>query len=171
MRAILYNNGVEVRRGNYPDLEIKLIPLPAGYEWKLIFEQPRPTLTPIQNLVREEQDNDNSHPDYPHLKMIEVVYTVVKKSDAEIIALLEAREDNANQSLMSHTDRLKIMVLYMAIVNRKVNGDPINAKMQAILDKVDARALKLWQNDTNLENKLNELSQGGNPNIDDGWQS
>lgn len=177
MRAILYKNGIEERRGNYPDVEMKLInfnikgqPNPDDYEWKLLIKGVKPSITEIERLEYSEVDNDTSNVDYPHLKQIDIVYTKIRKSDAEIISLIENAENNANESLVKYVDRLKVMVLYMAIVHRKLNGDPINVKMQDILDKGDAYAVKLWDNDTNLKSKLTDLSNGLDININDGWQ-
>ena len=170
MKAILYNNGLEVRRANYPDLEMRLIDLPDGYEWKLLISGVKPSITEIERLVKSEVDNNTNNEDYPHLKQIDIVYTKVRKSDAEIITLLENAENNANESLVKFVDRLKVMVLYMAIVHRKASGLNITAKMQTILDKGDNYALKLWENDTNLQSKLTDLSNGLDININDGWQ-
>ena len=171
MKAILFKDGVEIRRvSDYlkVDTEMKVKnSMPAGYEWKLLIEGTRPTVTPIHNLVKAEVDNDTTNIDYPDFKQIDVEYSVVTKPEAEIINLIEQAENNANEQLINNVDRLKVMMLYMAIVHRKLNGDPINAKMQAILDKGDAYAVKLWQNDTNLKAKLADLN---NVQIDTGWQ-
>lgn len=170
MKAILYKDGVEQRRDNYPDVEMRLIDLPSGYEWKLLIDDVKPNYNQhLERLVRTEVDNDVSNVDYPHLKQIDVVYNIVRKSDEEITKQLIQQEDNANQSLLDYSDRLKTMVLYMAILNRKIDGGNITQKMQNILDKVDAKAIKLWQNDTNLKAKLAELANGQDPDINNGW--
>ena len=170
MKAILYKDGIEIRRVNdyaKVDVNMQLNPnLPANFEWKLLYENPKPSILEIERLVRTEEDYNSPHPDYPHLKRVDVIYTKERKSDAEIIEMIENAENNANEQLINNKDRLKVMVLYMAIVHRKLNGDPINAKMQSILDKGDAYAIKLWQNDTNLNNKLADLT---NVEIDTGW--
>lgn len=169
MKAILYKDGIEQRRAEYPDLEIKAIDLPSGYEWKLLIEGVKPNFTELERLERTEVDNNISNSDYPHLKQIDIVYTKVRKSDDVIIGMIENAENNANEQLINHIDRLKVMVLYMALVHRKLNGDTITPKMQVILDKGDVYATKLWQNDTNLSNKLQELANNQDPNINTGW--
>ena len=108
--------------------------LEEGYEWKLLLEGEKPPYNvSLERLERAEVDNNNTHPIYSHLKVIDIVYSVVRKSNAEITRLIENAENNANELLISHTDRLKFMFLYIAVVHRKLNGDPINAKMQEIL--------------------------------------
>ena len=179
MKAILYKNGIEQRRvKDYQlidinmglvDFSIKGQPNPDNWEWKLLVEGVKPTITNLERLQRSEVDNDTSNATYPIFKQIDIVYTKERKPDAEITSLIENAESNANEFLISYVDRLKVMVLYMAIVHRKVQGLNISAKMQAILDKGDTYALKLWQNDTNLKNKLQKLADGQDPDINTGW--
>lgn len=169
MSARLFKDGIKVRDGKYPDLEMRAIDLPDGYEWKLFLESDKPTITDIEKLERSEVDNDNSHPDYPHLKVIDIVYTKVKRSDDDIISMINSYENNANEQLIGHTDRLKSMYLYMSIVNRKLDGLTISTKMQKVLDKGDEKAIKIWKNDTKLKSKLKDLSDGKNPNVKTGW--
>ena len=174
MKAILFKDGTEVRRvSDYSKIDRRMrkkADLPAGYEWKLLVDGVRPTITSVENLVRAEVDNGTTNVDYPHLKQIDVEYSAVRKNDADIEELIEQAESNANESLIKNVDRLKTMVLYMAIVHRKLNGGNINAKMQIILDKGDDYALKLWRNDGNVESKKQELTNGQDPDIDTGWQ-
>ena len=171
MKAILYKDGIEIRRVNdysKVDTQMRVKPdLPNNYEWKLLYENAKPTVSQLERLVRAEEDNDLLHNDYPDFKKIDVVYTAVRKSDAEIEELIKQAENNANEQLINQVDRLKVMVLYMAIVHRKVNGDNITTRMQEILDKGDAYATKLFQNDNTLQSKLSDLT---NVNLDTGWQ-
>jgi len=176
MRAILFKNGVEVRRGDYPDGEMKLIdfnikgqPNPDNYEWKLLVEGVRPVISSIQNLIRAEVDNDISNIDHPHLKQIDVVYSAIKKPDVEILSLIENAESEANESLIKNVDRLKTMMLYMALERRDRMGLNITNKMQAILDKGDEYALKLWQNDAELKKKIRQVIDGENVDINSDW--
>lgn len=172
MKAILFKDGVEIRRVNdylKVDTGMNLVNMPAGYEWKLLVEGVKPPVSEIENLSHTEVDNNTSNADYPHLKQIDVVYTVERKPDAELNQSIENAENNANEQLINYTDRLKVMMLYMAIVHRKLNGDTITAKMQAILDKGDNYALKLWQNDTELEAKLQQVVNGEDVDINSNW--
>lgn len=171
MKAIKYRNGIEEDRGEYPRMDMEPVKgLESGLEWKLIVEDTRPLFKiDLEKLERVETDNDNSHDVYTHLKVIDVTWNVVRKSDAEITKMIKDAENMANESLVKYTDRLKFMFLYMGIVNRKVDGDNINSKMQTLLDNLDAKLVKLWQNDTELQAKLQQLSDGQDPDIYNNW--
>ncbi len=172
MKAILYKNGIEERRvSDYLkiDTEMKANTLPIGFEWKLLVEGIKPIFNYLEHLQRSEVDNDTTNADYPNFKQIDVVWTKIRKSDAEITMLIEKAESKANESLVKYVDRLKVMVLYMALERRDRKGLTITAKMQTILDKGDAYAVKLWQNDTNLKTKLQELADGQDLDINTGW--
>lgn len=177
MKANLYKNGIVIRQNvDYPNLDMSLIdfsikgqPNPDNFEWKLLIEGVKPTITVLERLQRSEVDNNTSNATWPHLKQIDIVWTKVRKSDAEITVMIQDAENGANENLIDYIDRLKFMFLYTAIVHRKLEGDTINGKMQTILDRGDAKAVKLWQNDTNLKAKLQELANSQDPDINTGW--
>lgn len=176
MIVILYKNGIEVKRGLaskiYPVRNMGVVDtLESGLEWKILVEGVKPTISEIENLVKNEVDNDTFHAVHTHLKQIDVVYTAERKSDAEINEIIKQAENSANENLINYTDRLKTMVLYMAIVHRKLNGNPINAKMQTILDKGDGYATKLWLNDTELKAKLQQVIDGQDTDINSNWNN
>ena len=71
-KAILFSNSSEIRRiSNYTkiDLEMKVVELPNGYQWKLMLEMDKPSYdVNLERLICSETNTDDPHPDYPDFK-------------------------------------------------------------------------------------------------------
>lgn len=173
MKAILFENGVELKRANYPRKDIGPIPdLLPGLEWKLIVEANRPQIdTRTHKYVKSENNTNASHPDYPHLKQYQIFYNVVPKSNVELQQVVKELEKEANEQILAEQTRMKYIILGLGILIRKSNGINITAKEQTILDKILAKAINVWQNDTTLQAKLDEINNSTVPDPDTGWNT
>jgi len=174
MIVILFKNGIEVKRGKaekiYPVKNMGVCEsLDADLEWKILVEGVKPTITEIERLVKTEEDNDTQHDTYTHLKQIDAIYTVERKDDGELEILIREAEKNANEQLIDTETRLKLTVLYVALERRERQGLNITPKMQEVLDKGDEYATKLWLNDTELKNKLQQVINNENVDINANW--
>jgi hypothetical protein len=173
MRAILFKNGKEVRRGTYPRKDMALMPeLKQGLEWKIIREGAIPSYDSRTHTILSNEINTNdSHPDYPHLSVFNINYTKKQKINSVIEEAYEKVEKDSNEQILKENKRLKFIVLGLGILIRKSNGITITAKEENILDKILTKATNVWHNDSLLKDKIENLRLGDLPDLDDGWNT
>lgn len=102
MKAILYDNGVEVKRAEYPREDMALVyNLQVGLEWKLIEQLNVPVYDSLTHRIQyRETATDLPHPDYPHLKKVVIDYEVIALTQLEIDKILADAldlEDEVNE--------------------------------------------------------------------------
>jgi hypothetical protein len=85
-------------------------------------------------------------------------------------SVLEA-ENDANYKVFPNNKQLKYIVLSLAIIDRKASGLTISPKQQAILDKLQAKAQKIWTNHIAGETKATAVTAGQLVDLDAGWES
>lgn len=111
-----------------------------------------------------------AHPDYPHLREYLITYDTTRKPDEEITVSITNAEQNANEGVFPYTKQLKIMLLGLGVLFRRVEGMQLTVKEQTIADTVLSIATKVWNNDTAMRAKVQELADSIEPNIDEGWE-
>lgn len=159
-------------RGKYPRHDMQPINnLEADVEWLILYEpSPRPTVDErLYDVVRNESITTTPHPDYPHLNQFLISYSTTQKVDAEIERMLEAVELQANETHFPVEQHLKYLTLGLGVVIHFMEGNTPTAKMIVVKDKIKALALRLWNNDQVLQNKVTELSGGTLPDPDTNW--
>jgi len=134
----------------------------------------KPTFdTRLYNLQinREQGTGDNEfHPTYPNLRQWRITYELIQKSDDEIKEAITDEEEIANNSVFPNKKQLKNIVLALAILNRKINGVNLIQRELDMLDNIHAKAMKIWLNEQNADEKIAIVDAGGIPNLDDGWE-
>lgn len=92
-----------------------------------------------------------------------------KRSDAEIIENIKNAEDLANNNVFPTTKQLKYMALGIAVLNRKIDGATLTSKEENLLQIIHQKAVDIWQNDQNMRDKITQLNNQQEPDLDDGW--
>lgn len=173
MKAILFRNGIEFKRTQYPRRDIGVIEdLSAGLEWKLIVENTIPVYdNRTHNLAVTENNTDTPHPVYTHLKQYTITYSPVRKSDSEIVEQIELAEEEANKLITNAKNRFKYIIIGMGILERKAQGQNITTKMQDVLDKITNKAINMWLNDDESTAKQAIANSGLTPDLDSDWNT
>jgi len=173
MKAILFKEGIEVKRAPYPRADMALLEGQKSYiEWKLIVENAIPTYDRrTHNLVITEDNTNDPHPTYTHLKQYTITYSTVKKSNAQIVDEVILAEEEANKTILSNKNRFKYLAIGLAILERKAEGQNITPKMQNILDIITTKATNMWLNDTEADTKKATANADGVPDLDAGWNT
>ena len=173
-KAILFSNSSEIRRvKNYTliDLEMKVVDLPTGYQWKLMVEGVKPSYDAnLERLICTETNTDDPHPDYPDFKAVVCNYVSERKSDNEIIQSIEALKQSANQILIEvngQSEELQYLTLYALI--RLQMGQSVPPAANAIRLKVEDIAQKIIANGVHAENLITQINNGQSPDINTGW--
>lgn len=168
MKAVLIKNGVIIKRGQYPRTDMNtIINLEDGLEWLLINEDTIPTYdSRIYNLVTTETITGTPHPIYPNINQLHVTYSLLKRSNEEIESNIIDAENSANSQVVPNKEQLKLLLLGVAI---SLENLTLTGKKELIKNRLVNLALKIWNNDTNMKAKIQDLANGNPLNLDDGW--
>lgn len=170
MKAILYKDGLEIKRGKYPRMDMDFIEgLEDGLEWKLIIEAEKPPITNLEKLEPIETVTNDPHDIHTHLKVVNVTWNVVRKSDEEIIQLIKQAKTIANSGVFGAEHTEEIMLLALGALIKLARAETIPGKADVLLDKILNKAVKVWQNDTVIKNKLEQLANSEDVNINTDW--
>ena len=173
MKAILFKDGIEFKRAQYPRKDMALlVGQEINLEWKLIVEDAIPNYDKrTHTLVKTEDNSDTPHPTYPHLKQYLITYATQKRSNAQIVDEVTLAEEEANKAILSNKNRFKILAIGLAILERKAEGQNVTVKMQNVLDLITAKATNMWFNDTEADAKKAIANANGVPDLDANWNT
>lgn len=147
--------------GLAPDLEycVKRTPFPIPeYDPRLT------NLVTIQNLG----DYDT---EYPQLLQWITTYELQDRTIEEKKISVEESEADANFGVFPTNKHLKLLALSVAIIDRKASGLTINATQQAILDLLQDKAQRIWNNHVTAQNKKAELDANNPVDLDTDWET
>ena len=129
---------------------------------------PRLVLLQVSQQPSAEAEFDEQ---YPTQRMWLTTYSLVERSTDDKAISVDESENDANYQVFPTREQLKHIVLAIAIVDRKASGLTITAKQQLILDKVQSKAAKIWNNHVVSEAKKAELIQGLEVDLDADWEN
>jgi len=98
-------------------------------------------------------------------------YTVVDRSNEEKDVTIEEMKNDANIQVFPPNKHLEYLTMYAIIVRREFLGLSITPNQQAILDKVEAKGLKMWQNHITESTKKQAVIDDQPLNIDEDWET
>ena len=170
--AILFKNGIEEKRNHYPRMDMQpIIGLEADLEWKLLIDSEKPVYDAnLERLVKSEDNTDDPHPVYPHLKTVIANYVSERKTDNEIIQSIENLKQSANQQIIyaqGQSEELQYLTLYALI--RLAKGQSVPPAANLIALTVEDIAQGILANGVNAEVLINEINLGNSPDINTGW--
>lgn len=122
----------------------------------------------LQATYMVSEDFDSEH--QTNRKWLEIFGLADRTIEEQIISVNEA-ENFANYGVFPIDKHLKYIAITLAILDKKSRGLTISTKEQSILDKVNAKALRIWNNHILGEAKKDTLNIGGLINLDDGWEN
>jgi len=171
---IRLSTGEVIKHAPYPKNEITPVEgLDPDLKWliKYIpFAQPEYD-SRIFKLITTEEITEVAHPLYPELDQYLITYGTEKRVNDEIEEYIANSETFANESLLPYDKRVKLLTLAIGVLIRKSNGITLTAKEVAIETQMIDLAVKVWKNDQALKDKILQLTNGEEPNIDEGWES
>ena len=97
-------------------------------------------------------------------------YSTEKRPLEDINASVANEERNALEGVSPYDERDKLVLLGLAVLFRQIEGQTLNAKEQVIADKVVSQGTKLWKNDALLKAKIQDLADGNEPDLSEGWE-
>lgn len=98
-------------------------------------------------------------------------YTVEDRTNEEKDVTIEEMKNDANIQVFPPNKHLEYLTMYAIIVRREFLGLTITPTQQAILDKVEAKGLKMWQNHITEITKKQAVIDNQPLNIDEDWET
>lgn len=124
----------------------------------------------LMNLVLTQDISTGFDPIYPSQKQWITTYSLEPRTAAELTSAVADAENDANYKVFPTAKQFKYMVLACAIIDRKASGLTITPAQQTMLDKLQAKASKIWSNHITANAKRNEITTVGTVNLDAGWE-
>lgn len=173
--SVLINKatGEILKRGNYPREDMgDILGLDPNLEWLVInvpFDYPDYD-SRLFVLNQVEEVTSIAHPDYANLNQYKITYAVTKRPDTDVVIHIENAEIEANESVIGYKNKTKLMALALGVLIRRLDNLQTTTKEQRILDKALQNAVRIWKNDAEVRAKLQQLTDGIEPDIDSGWE-
>jgi hypothetical protein len=125
----------------------------------------------LKRLVTSYDISEEYDTEHPTSRMWVKTYSLLDRStDEKIISVSEA-ENDANYQVFPTQDHFKYMVLAIAIIDRKASGMTISAAQQTLLNRVQNRATKIWQNHVISQQKAAAIEAAQEVDLDEGWEN
>lgn len=171
MEAILFKDGIEFKRAPYPNKDIvPIVGLEANLEWKLIIRDALPVYDKrTHNLVVTEDNSDVFHPTYTFLKQYFITYSTIKRANADIVTEVEQAEHDANASILTELGENKHTTLAIGALIDDFNGITPTPNQIAMMNLVNNKVAKIWDNDTEADAKKDIANADGIPDLDSNW--
>jgi hypothetical protein len=149
-----------------PDYEwlVKNIPYPEpDYDSRIFLLQTN--LPDLEHLLEFGQ-----HPSYPGLREYRITYNPIKRPNAEIVMAIENAEKDANASIWSESVHKDETLFMINSVRKEASNIALTDEEQAHLNKLSSINVKLAKNLDTRNIKVLQVTNGQEPNIDEGWE-
>jgi hypothetical protein len=166
-QALYPREDMQPVQGLDPDYEwlIKHIPYPEpDYDSRIYIME---TQLPDLNFLNDFQE----HPDYSGIREYRITYNPVKRPNADIIISIENAEKQANASIWSEAAHKDETLFMINSVRKEATGATLNTEEQSHVDKLSGINVKLAKNRDTATIMINQVNNGQEPNIDEGWES
>jgi hypothetical protein len=101
----------------------------------------------------------------------QITYASVDRTDEEKQISIEEEEVIQNTTILPTSKQIKYLLIYIALVRRESLGLTMTDTMTSFMDDVDAKALKVWQNNITASAKIKCLESGDEICIDEDWEN
>jgi len=172
--AVLVNTTTSeiIKRALYPREDMAAIEgLEEGLEWLIEnITTPAPAYDGrVYRLIRNETITSTPHPTYPAINQLQVDYVLELRTPEELEQAVKDAEFSANDALLPQADLLKYTILAVGSLIKQIQGGTPSAAEETVRTKFLNLAVKVWQNDTELQSKIVDAQAGTDPSIDTGW--
>lgn len=168
-----------VKFGVYPRQDMQPVEgLDPDYEWLIEHipnEKPDfdPRIFVLATNIPDLQylDTFEEHPNYPGLKEYRITYSPEKRTNEEIIDSIDNAERDANDLIISESDRNIKLVFMLTSVLKASKGLQLTPTEQGHIDELTLVNMKLSKNLDNRNLLVSQVEANQVPNIDTGWEN
>jgi len=143
-----------------------------SYEWLANFEAPQhPDYdNRLYVLNQDTRPTNVKHPDFPNYNQYATVYTLVKRSNEEIIASVRAMESQANSAIVSEGEQSKTNYLATVAINKKQLEIPLDLIDTNSLARLVEIADKIRRNADNASVLIAKVNANETVDLSAGWE-
>lgn len=123
----------------------------------------------LYNVLVSEGCIDSLDTEWSTNRIYARAYDIIAKDTTELYESVEQEENLANNEVFISQKQLKFMVMYMGILDRKIDGLSIPVRLQELKPKMDARIELIYQNYVNSLNLKEAIRNEESYDIDLGW--
>jgi hypothetical protein len=110
-------------------------------------------------------------PDYPNHKQYVFTETPVPTTNEVKAVCIDEAEANAFALIIQQNKIIRNLTIWMGLMKKKLEGGTLTTAQQTAYSKIDAYALKAWQNYTINKAKKTAIDQGIEVDIDADWDT
>jgi len=168
------SSGELLMRAPYPRSDMGPIEgLDPDLEWCVVRTPfPAPAYDPrYYALVTTEQRGAVADAEFAHLHPWLITFATNKRQTSEITTHVENKEREQLDVVFKLTEQVKLLTLAQGILFRRVQGLTLTTKEQAIADRCQSIALKVWQNHDRAAEIKTQVTAGQEPDLEAGWAS
>lgn len=125
----------------------------------------------LYNVLVQEGCIDSLDSEWNSNRIYARQYSIVARDSTELFESVEQEENLANFGVFPYQRQFKYMLMYMAYLERKVDGLSIPNALQVVADRVNAKQNLIWQNYLNAQSKKDAIRNEENFDIDLGWNN
>ena len=110
------------------------------------------------------------HPDYPDVKAYQLTYETEKRPEEDIIKSIGDACESANRELLTYRTTESMLISTAGILSRVQSGVQPSVTDQEILHRLMEFDVKIRKNEDTKQLKIQQVEQGQEPEIDEGWE-
>lgn len=110
------------------------------------------------------------HPDFSNYRQFKAVYSLVRRTNEDILNVIEQIENEANLSIQNESEKAKMQLLFPTVQSKKIAGLALEPFEQEVWDRQNIVSQKAWQNAANAKNLKDAIIAGLTPDISKGWE-
>lgn len=114
--------------------------------------------------------NFQNHPDYAGLREYRITYSPEKRPNEDIIMAIENAEKEANASVWSESVHKDETLFMINSVRKEAQNITLTVEELNHIDKLSTINVNLAKNLDTKNNKILQVTNGQEPNIDEGWE-
>lgn len=172
MEAILFKNGIEIKRGLYPRSTIEsIIGLSAELEWKVIIRDSKPPYdSRVEYLTAVDEDTNELYLS-SNIKIFKIHYIINTKTKSSIISAIKRLEEENNKLIVGTQDVEKLLIMTLASLIRETEGATLTAFELTLRGKVKAKGINIYKNHLEFLAKETKVTNDIDPDIDFDWET
>lgn len=125
----------------------------------------------LKYLVVHTNISEDFDIEYPTQRMWVTTYSLLDRPLLDIFNSVEEAENDANYQVMPTQKQLKYMVIAIALIDKKASGLTLTPLQQNMLDRLQAKAVRIWINHVTSLGKKAELEANGTVDLDSDWEN
>ncbi len=124
----------------------------------------------LQNLITTYSVSNDYDSIYTTTRKWITTYSFEDRTVSEKCTSVEESESLANSEILPSSKQLKYLCICLGLLIKVRDGGTLTDNQEALLDKLAAKAVKMYSNKVLCESKKDSIEAGAEIDIDYGWE-